>query len=277
MTSPLPTTAAGPGPEPAPRIRSAAERRPGSGWDGLGSLAWSSFFTLITNPFSLGFSIGLPIFMYLMFGTNASYADHDIGHGNVAAAVLINMAIYGVIMTASSMGANVSLERVSGVSRLFAMTPISSAAIIAARVIASVMVSGVVIAILFAVGASTGSRMDAGAWAASALIIVASTIMPTALGLAAGFLVRSDGVFALTSIVSVVGSFLSGMFIPLEQMGRFFTALAPWSPFYGMMKLAQTPLFGWENIEWQWAANWLAWTALLAVVAIRAQSRDTAR
>ncbi|WP_022869045.1 ABC transporter permease [Schaalia vaccimaxillae] len=252
-------------------------RKVGSGWKGLPTLTWWNFWKLITNPFSLGFSIALPIFMYLMFGTDATFADTNIGHANVSAAILVNMAIYGVIMTSSSMGANVSLERVSGVSRLYALTPMLSSALIVARLLASILISAVVLALVYTIGATTGATMEPAAWIGSALIILVATMMPTALGLAAGYLVRSDGVFALTSIITVVCSFMSGMFMPLEQMGEFFSAVAPWTPFYGMMKLAQVPLIGWDSFEWQWAATWLGWAVFFAGVAVWAQRRDTGR
>lgn len=49
---------------------------------------------------------------------------------------------------------------------------------------------------------------------------------------ATAFAVRSDGAFVGTNAIAVLGSFTSGMFIPLEQMGRFWADLAPWTPFY---------------------------------------------
>ncbi len=244
---------------------------------GMGRLAFYSFRKLLTNPFSLGFAIFLPIFMYLMFGANQSYSEHWQGSANVAATVLVNMTIYGTIMTASSMGANVSLERTSGISRLFAMTPMSSTAQILARVIASLGISAVVIAVTYVVGYLTGARMHPQAWLVSAAMIIVLSILPATIGLAAGFTVRSDGAFSVTSAITVIGSFASGMFIPLEQMGSFFQHLAPWTPLYGIVQLVQMPLAGWGFFTWTWVLNYAVWTLFFVALASWSSRRDTGR
>lgn len=271
------TALAGPAAPEARAFEDPASRRPGSGWRGFGTQLRCVFWKLLTNPFSLGFSIGLPIFMYLMFGAGQSYSDQWTGHANVAASVLVNMAVYGTIMTASSMGANVALERTSGISRLQALTPMSPLAYVSARICASALITIVVTSIVYAVGRFTGARMDASAWAGSFAMMVVVSVLPIALGLAAAFAVRSDGVFALTSAITVIGSFAAGMFIPLEQMGSFWARIAPYSPFYGLVKLVQAPLYGWDGLHWEWLANHLVWTALFALVAVSAQRRGTGR
>lgn len=275
----VPTVETSTGPRtPEHPTQSVLSRRsvPGPG-HGMGRLALYSFWKLLTNPFSLGFAIFLPIFMYLMFGANQSYSDLWQGNANIAATVLVNMTIYGTIMTASSMGANVSLERTSGVSRLFAMTPLSSTAQILARVVASLGISAVVIAVTYVVGYLTGARMHPQAWLLSAAMIVVLTILPAAIGLATGFTVRSDGAFSVTSAITVIGSFASGMFIPLEQMGSFFQHLAPWTPLYGIVQLVQMPLAGWDSFTWTWVLNYAAWTLFFAALASWSSRRDTGR
>ncbi|WP_165217194.1 ABC transporter permease [Schaalia sp. ZJ1691] len=253
------------------------ERPLGNPWSGFGLLTWYSFWKLLTNPYSLGFALALPIFMYFMFGTGQEYSDIDVGNGNVAATVLINMAIYGTIMTVASMGANIALERAHGVSRLFAMTPMSATAQICARAVASVGIATVVITVVFGVGGLTGSRMTASTWVLSGLFIVASSLLPAALGLAAAFAIRSDGAFAVTSTITVFGSFAAGMFIPLDQMGSIFQHLAPWTPFYGISQLVMLPIYGFETFRWTWLANFFAWVLVFVAIAAWAQRRDTNR
>lgn len=252
-------------------------RTPGSGWRGFPVQLWFSFWKLFTNPFSLGFAIGLPVFMYLIFGTSSEAQEQWVVNSNVSAIVLVNMAVYGTIMTASSMGTNVALERTSGITRLYALTPISSGALIAARVIASMLVSLIVTGIVFCVGAASGARMESATWASTLGLIVAVTALPIALGLACAFGVRSDGAFALTSAFTVTGSFAAGMFIPLEQMGGFWQSLAPYTPFYGLVSMVQTPLFGWDSFEWGWLGNYLFWMITFLALSIWAQRHDTSR
>lgn len=281
MTTAPPPTALPATTNPAPRPEDIAAtidtRQPATPWHGFWRLSGYTFWKELTNPFSLAFAIALPIFMYLMFGAGQDYSDLLVAHGNTAATVLVNMAIYGAIMTTSSMGANVSLERTSGVTRLFALTPLSPAASIVSRVVASMGISAAVIAVAYAVGFMTGASMQWQAWLLSALLIVALSILPATLGLAAGFAVRTDGAFAATSIFTVIGAFGSGMFIPLDSMGEFFRTIAPWTPFSGIVNLVQMPLIGVDSFSWGWVANYVGWTLLFATVAVVAQRRDTGR
>ena len=54
---------------------------------------------------TLFFSVVLPVFFYLLFGASQNYSDMPLGDGNVAAFVMIGMALYagiaGVFTTAS--------------------------------------------------------------------------------------------------------------------------------------------------------------------------------
>lgn len=252
-------------------------RTPGNGMRGAHLLTWYSFWKLLTNPFSLGFAVFLPIFMYLMFGAGQEYSSIWTVHANVAASVLVNMAVYGAIMVTSSMGANVALERTSGISRLYAMTPLASPVLIFARIVASMMISVVIILITYTVGYFTGARMHPEAWVGSFAMIIALSALPATIGLAMAFAVRSDGAFAAASAITVVCSFASGMFIPLEGMGDIWMTAAPYTPFYGLVQMVQLPLYGWGDFEWSWLVNYLAWTAGFIALAAWAVSRDTGR
>ena len=119
--------------------------------------------------------------------------------------------------------------------------------------------------------------MESATWASTLGLIVAVTALPIALGLACAFGVRSDGAFALTSAFTVTGSFAAGMFIPLEQMGGFWQSLAPYTPFYGLVSMVQTPLFGWDSFEWGWLGNYLFWMITFLALSIWAQRHDTGR
>lgn len=248
-----------------------------SGFRGIGLLIWYSFWKALTNPFSIAFSILLPIFMYSIFGMGTTYADNWIVHANVAATILVNMTLYGSITTTSAAGAVVALERTSGVSRLYALTPLSNSAIIIARVVSSLLISAVVITVTYLYGGLTGARMEASSWLLSALLMIGLSILPACIGLASAFSVRSDASFAMSSALIVLSSFAAGMFMPLEQMGKFFQVIAPYSPLYGLTNLVQLPLYGWDQFQWSFLFNYLAWTLIFAGIAIFFQKRDTGR
>ena len=58
------------------------------------------------------------------FGGNQGWND-DAGHGNVAAYIMVSMALYGAALTAASAGAMVAMERAMGWSRQLRLTPLS--------------------------------------------------------------------------------------------------------------------------------------------------------
>lgn len=247
-----------------------------TGWKGFSTLTWMTFYKHLTNPFSVGFALILPIIMYTMFGVGKDYSDVWLVGGNVAAQILTSMTLYGTIVVVSALGTNVSLERISGVSRLFAVTPLKPSAQLTARIVAGVLMSVMLIGVVFTYGYFTGARMHPMVWIQVGVVIILSSLMAAALGLAGGFITRSDGAFALASMVTVLSAFLSGMFIPLDQMGSFFSAIAPYSPFYGVLYLSSAGLYG-ESTQVSWLVNAACWTAFFTVIAIIGMRRDTGR
>ena len=222
-----------------------------SSWEGIGMLTWKAFLKLVANPAMFGFALILPIFLYMMFGAGQEYSREWAVNANVGATVLVSMTLYGVMIAGASAATVVALERTSGTSRLFALTPVSSGAFIFSRLVAAISMS--------------------------ALIVLAAAMMSATLGLALGFLLRSDTSFAVINGVVVLGAFLAGMFIPIDSMGSFFKSIAPGSPFYGIFYLSQLPLYGFDSFKWTWVISAAAWFIPFVVLAVWAQHRDTDR
>lgn len=252
-------------------------RRALSSWQGFGLLTWKSFLKLVLNPAMFAFALILPIFMYMMFGAGQEYSKEWAINANIGATVLVSMTLYGVMIAAASAATVVALERTSGISRLFALSPVGSGAFIFSRLIAAISMSALVIVITYTFGYATGARMRPEAWVESGLITLAASVISAALGLALAFLMRSDTAFAVINGVVVLGAFLAGMFIPISSMGSIFKTLAPYSPFYGLFNLSQLPLYGFDNFEWKWVISTVAWFVPMALLAVWAQRRDTDR
>src|SRR5262249_5826582 len=85
---------------------------------------------LLPNRRTVVITMIFPVFFFLIFGLNKAYATDKIGHGNVAAFVMISLGLYGAVFAATSGGAMVSIERAQGWSRQLRLTPISPAAYI---------------------------------------------------------------------------------------------------------------------------------------------------
>lgn len=244
---------------------------------GMGKLAAVSFRQTLLNPFNVGFSLMMPIVMYLMFGASQPYSSLPVGNGNVAATVLVSMALFGVLLATASFGAAVSLERVQGISRAYALTPLSSSSQISARLLANTGVAGILVLITFIVGAGTGAQMAWWSWILSAVTIMVVSVLASAMGFAMGFLLRSDGAFAAVSGVLVLSAFGAGMTIPLDQMAAFFQNFAPWTPLWGAAQLVSLPVVGFGSFTWPMLISFLVWTGLFATLAVWGVKRDTRR
>lgn len=244
---------------------------------GLGRFIWVLFSGVFFNPFNIGFAILMPVIMYLMFGANQEYSDFSVGNGNVASQVLVSMTLFGMMMTTSSFAANVSLERAQGVSRLYALTPMSALFQLVGRMVAILCVGCVVVLITFGVGVATGASMLGVVWAQSVPILLAVSTVGIAIGFGCGFAVRSDGAFAATSAIVVLSAFGGGLTIPLDQMGAFFQSLAPWTPLWGAGQMVLLPIHGWENFTPNMLVNVAIWAALFIALAVWGLRRDTGR
>ncbi|EEH63948.1 ABC-2 type transporter [Gleimia coleocanis DSM 15436] len=247
-----------------------------NGFKGFGKNALVAFQKVAAHPLNLIFAVGLPVMMYLIFGVGKEYSSIELPHANVSAQIMVNMAFYGVAVAGSSVAAGITLERANGVSRLFSLTPMSPLAFLLTRVVASLTIITLAILTTFTVGAYTDAKMEPLVWGITGVLLLASALLATLMGLAFGFLLRSDAAYAGVSGLTVISAFLGGIFIPLEQMASFVQDLAPFSPLYGGIRLVSYPIYG-EGFEWGWVTNLLVWMLIFALLAWMGNKRDTGR
>lgn len=247
-----------------------------SPFTGAGKLWRATFLSHILNPWNMAFAVLLPMFMYAMFGMTDIARTTQTGCGNVAGAMIVMMTTYGVILVGGSLGATLSVERTTGISRMYGLTPIQPWVILLVRLTALVALSAFIALICFSVGLATGSQMTAGAWAASAAVVIALSALGALIGLACGYTIKGENAYSASAFVMVFGAFVSGMFIPLEQMPPFVSHVAPFTPLYGAVQaiyaVAGTvpmPTAAWLNI--------VGWVVLTAGIAWWGASHDTAR
>ena len=78
----------------------------------------------LLNRRNVLFSLVMPIALYFAFASSQEFKDTWIGHANVSAAIMVSMALYGAIVTATSAGASVSVEIAQGWARTLNLTPL---------------------------------------------------------------------------------------------------------------------------------------------------------
>lgn len=231
---------------------------------------------MLRNRRTVVFSVVVPVLFYVIFGTGKSYSDKPVGHGDVAALIMISMALYGAMFSTTGGGAMVAVERSQGWSRQLRLTPLSSTAYIVVKVVVAMVLSGVSVGVTYAAGGLTGAEMDGRVWVSTALLAWVGSLVFAAFGVLMGYLLPSENVMQLLGPVLALFAFLGGLFMPLDQMGDTFARIATVTPMYGLSQVVHAPLTG-AAPGWAAVVNVLAWFVLFAGGAAWRFRRDTAR
>jgi ABC-2 type transport system permease protein len=232
---------------------------------------------LLRNRRTVIFTVVFPVFFFLIFGLNGSYASHRIGKGNVSAFIMISMALYGAVLATSSGGAMVSVERLAGWSRQLRITPLQPAAYIAIKMATSLVLGLAAVVAVYVVGILTHKpSMPVELWVATGAALWIGSLLFAAFGLFVGYLVPSENVGQLIGFALMLFSFGGGLFIPLSQFSHPLRVLATYTPLYGLNELVHYPLVQ-GAFNWTWAANLVVWLALFTAGAVWRFRKDTAR
>ena len=206
------------------------------------------------NPYTLVFTLGMPIAMYLLFGAAAEYATASAGNGNVAFYVMASMAAFGAATAMTSLCSLAASEVGQGWGRQIALTPLSIPGYAVVKLAVALAFSAVSVAGVFLVGALTGARADSPwAWPLVAAIILAGGLI--------------FGLFGLIAIT--LFGFVGNVFMPLS--GAMLT-VAHFTPMYGYAALVRWPITegvlisGGSDSIWVVLANVAAWTILFAAL-----------
>ena len=225
---------------------------------------------------TLVFSLMIPAAVYLAFGASADHRTTQVGPDtNLAASLLVSIALYGALLTATSGGAGVAVERAQGWTRQLRLTPLDPWAYVLVKVLASMAIGAVSVLITFVVGAFAGAQMPAPAWILCALFAWCGSLVFAACGLFMGYLLPTESVVKVLGPVLAVLSFAGGLFLPFSD-GSVLAAVSRVMPTYGLAELVRAPLGG-GSFEILAVVNVAAWTAVFFAGAIWRFRKDTAR
>ena len=232
---------------------------------------------LLRNRRTMLFTVLMPVIFFLIFGLNSGYANLRAGHGNLSAFIMISMALYGAILSTSSGGAMVSIERAAGWSRQLRLTPLSSMAYIATKMLTSLVLGlGAVLAV-YVTGIITGkASMPMHLWITAALCVWIGSLLFAAFGLFIGYLLPSENVMQIISFALMLFAFGGGLFVPLSQFSSALQNVATFTPLYGLNQLVHYPLVG-GSMDWSWLLNVVGWLVIFVAGAVWRLRRDTAR
>lgn len=230
---------------------------------------------VLRNRRTVVFSLILPAVMILIFGAQSGW-QKSAGHGNVAAYILISIALYGAALTSAAAGAMVALERATGWSRQLRLTPLNPVAYIITKALVALFMGGLAIIMVNAVGIAMGkASMSTGVWIASALLALVCTVTFAALGVFVGYLVPGENAMQILGPGMAALSFLGGVFIPISTYPEVVRDIAYWTPLYGVAEIARAPLT--HELPWYAIVNAIVWFGLFVAGAAWRMSKDTAR
>ncbi|HEU5036566.1 MAG TPA: ABC transporter permease [Nocardioides sp.] len=229
---------------------------------------------MLRNRRTLFFTMVFPAALFLSFGSSEDW-NESVGHGNVAAYIMVSMALYGAALTAASAGTQVALERALGWSRQLRLTPLNPAAYIVMKALLALVLGAVAIAVVNLVGYLQGKPdMPVDVWVACALLTLVCTLVFAALGLFVGYLVPGENAMQILGPGLALLSFLGNVFIPIDD-GTLVYAIAQWTPMYGVAEISRYPLTG--DLSWIAVVNAFLWLTVFVGGAAWRMSRDTAR
>ncbi|MEW9531146.1 ABC transporter permease [Microbispora sp. NPDC049125] len=233
---------------------------------------------MLRNKRYLIFVVAFPVGFYLLY-SNLWGSEVDAATGvRGAVTLMVSMAAYGALAAAMmSTAVPWSQERHSGWLRQLQITPLPGWAIIATKLVASLLL---VLPSLLLVGLAAvltqHVTLPAGQWAALLLCMWIGTIPFAALGLTIGSLLRPDTAQPAAMIGMFGLALLGGLWFPVSIMPATMKSIAQATPSYDYASI------GWEIVAGRAphtpdVAGIAGWGVVLAVLALLAYRRATAR
>ncbi|WP_309102176.1 ABC transporter permease [Microbacterium sp.] len=235
----------------------------------------------LRNPYTLAFTLAMPVAMYLLFGASAGYGSQSVGNGNVSFYVMTSMAAYGTAVAMSSLTSLAATEAKQGWGRQLAMTPLSAAGYAVTKLATAVAAASLALVAVFTAGLLTGAHVDGvGRWVATAGIILGLGLIYGLFGLGVGLFFTSDSAAALASISMTFFAFFGNVFMPLSGV---MLDIARFTPLYGFVALSRWPLTegrlttGQTDELWLLLVNVTVWVAVFALLVAVGVKRSRAR
>ena len=229
---------------------------------------------MLRNRRTIFFTRLFPAAMFLSFGGTDGW-DERAGNGNVAAYIMVSMALYGAALTAAAGGAMVALERSLGWSRQLRLTPLNPAVYILMRALIALVMGAMAITVVNLAGIAQGKpHMPVADWVGCAALTLVCTMVFAALGVFVGYLVPGENAMQVLGPGLALFSFLGNVFIPLDA-GTWIYRVAEWTPMFGVAEVSRAPLT--HDLPWTAVVNAIAWLAIFVAGAAWRMSKDTGR
>lgn len=215
------------------------------------------------------FIVALPAFLFFVFGMGD---DEAYGSADVAMYVMVSMAAYGAVTATTTVAGMAATEQTMGWGRQLALTPLPALSFVAVKTAVAMLVAAVPVALIYAIGAATGSSGSAVDWLASAGIVWLGSALFAVYGLAMCLVFKGENAAGIASGLIVIMSFLGNVFTPMDGLTL---AIGRFTPLYGYAGLARYPISegnlpddAGHDPVWLLLANVGSWTVIFAALAL---------
>lgn len=224
----------------------------------------------LRNPYTLAFTLAMPVTLYAMFGISADYGAQSVGQANVSLYVMASMAAFGAATAMASLCSLAATEVGQGWVRQLGLTPLTITGYALVKLTTAMCFAALSTAAVFAVGIATGAQAE-DLWRpfAVAAIIIVGSLMFGLFGLGVGLAFNSDTGTALASIAVTFFSFFGNVFMPLDGV---MLDIAKFTPMYGFVALVRWPLTdgtlvaGGADPLWAVVLNIACWAVVFALI-----------
>jgi ABC-2 type transport system permease protein len=224
----------------------------------------------LRSPARLLPTLGLPVmilsFFYLPY-VQDSEIDATLQTGGIVVLALTISYIY-------SLSVKIAHERDTPWRTFATAMPVRAGQVLVAEYTATLIVGliGAGIAVTVSIVATPAS-IPAELWARTALSVLVGTLPVALLAIAIGYMFAPRGAIAATNLVFWPLAFISGLFLPPQELPTWAAAAADYSPVRQWYELVRTAVTD-RPTPWDDVAGIATWTAALALVALAVLRRD---
>lgn len=185
---------------------------------------------------------------------------------------MVSLASFGTMMAMMSAGMRIAGERQTGWIRQLRVSPLPTAAYLAAKVLTAYVMAGLTLGLLYASGLALGVDLPVHTWLAMTLLIAFALLPFSALGILLGYHVTVDAVGPVSAGTVTLLGVLSGTWYPtspglIHDIGQFL-------PSYWLIQASRISLQGHSWTVMAWTVTVL-WVATLTALVYRQYTRRT--
>jgi ABC-2 type transport system permease protein len=237
---------------------------------------WGYFFycelmKILRNPPAVLFGIGFPTMFFLIFGNTFP---------SQATGTLAGLAAYGAfVVSFQTFSMSLATERALGWNKLLRSTPMTPALYLGTKFLVIIITGILSLLLLFVVAFLDGNvHMSLATWAELLGMMVVGMVPLSLTGIFLGFVGSANLTNVLATLLGLLLSFGSGLFVPLQIMPTAVQNVAPYLPTYNLGQLAWITVGSAYNKDnqplWVHLLILLVYAAVFAVLAGWAYIRD---